>query len=321
MGSMGSRDFRYVRFIFIAFLVVCNATAFADPLPRAKAGASKTPEPPEVIPNAWPKLSDEEQASALAEMKKFADDAQTKFNHPLKLIETKYFLFSSDLSATEAKNWAGLLDKMYARLAEMFAIPKGENIWRGKALIFVFAKKSDFAHFEHEMFQGDPGFAIGLCHQQSNGLVVVSFMKQRDELEFAHVLVHESVHGFIHRFRTPTRIPSWANEGLAETIATELVPQPGRSERVKSNARAGLEQHGESVDDFFTAAHIGPWQYPVAESLCTFMIAQSKKGYVDFIKGIKDGIEPMECLTTKYKASRERLLPALGKQLGLKRLN
>src|SRR5204863_2043789 len=142
--------------------------------------------------------------------------------------------FVSDLPPAETRKWAALLDKMYLRLAEVFAVPNGENIWRGKAIVFVFANRSNYAHFERTMFGNNPGSAVGLCHEKSDGQVVISFFRSDDEQQFSHVLVHESVHGFIHRFRTPVQVPSWVNEGLAESIATELVPQPGRRERVKS---------------------------------------------------------------------------------------
>ncbi|HSU68350.1 MAG TPA: hypothetical protein VLJ39_15835 [Tepidisphaeraceae bacterium] len=307
---------------FAFTLSVFLAPALAAPAPSHGSSSSKGKSAPaeEVIPNAWPKLTEEEQSQALDALKKFAGEAQTTLGSPLKMYETKYFVFYTDLGAKEAQNWSGLLDRMYARMAEIFAVPKGENIWAGKALVFVFQKKKDYQKYEQEVMHTDPGTSAGMCHSNSNGIVRIAFYRQPEELEFAHVLVHESVHGFIHRYRTPVPVPSWANEGLAETIATELVPQRGRRDQVKSQAREGLQEHGSRLGSFFTEDHIVGWQYPVAEMLCTFMIQSSKKNYVDFIKGIKNGDKWDDSLANDYKASVDRLVPAFGQSLGIKNL-
>jgi hypothetical protein len=306
--------------IVAAALCLSAGMAFAAPSSRASSSSKDKPVPVEVIPNGWEVLTDEQKAESITELKQFAEDAATKLNRPLKMFETKYFLFYSDLPPAQAANWAGLLDRMYAKLAEMFAVPVGVNIWRGKALVFVFSKKEDYRRYEREMVNTDPGTSDGMCHSFGSGIVKIAFYRQEQELAFAHVLVHESVHGFIHRYRTPVPVPSWANEGLAETIATDLVPQRGRRDEVKTYAREGLQTHQNQMGDFFTADHIVGWQYPVAEELCTFMIQASGKNYVEFIKGIKAGEDPQQCLETRFKAPKDRLIPVFGQWLGVKQL-
>jgi hypothetical protein len=271
----------------------------------------------------WGALSDDEQQAAVDELKEFAEQTRQKMKKSnLALSETKYFLFYSDLPAQEAKNWSGLLDRMYAKLAQMFAIDKGVNIWRGKALVFVFSSASDYRRFQTLMHDTDSGSSDGMCHTFGDGMVHIAFYRQPKELDFAHVLVHESVHGFIHRYKTPARVPSWANEGLAEWIATQLLidKRPNRPKEVRYNAQQWLREMG-GVGAFFETQHIEGWQYPVAEMLTTFMIEQSKKGYVDFINGIKDGQEWDEALRSRFKAPRERLVPAFGQYLNIKNLN
>jgi hypothetical protein len=166
----------------------------------------------------------------------------------------------------------------------------------------------------------DPGTTAGMCTSFSTGFVKIAFYRQPDELAFAHVLVHESVHGFVHRYRTPVFIPSWVNEGLAETTATDLVPQRGRRDSVRTMAREGLQEHKGQMSDFFSADHIVAWQYPVAEMMCTFMIQAGSKNYVAFIKAIKDGKSADEALASGFKAPRDRLVPVFGQWLGVKNL-
>ena len=277
---------------------------------------------------AWPALGDEQRAERVAELKNFAAEAGKKLGKDLLLQETKYFLFYSDLPAQEARNWAGLLDRMYARLAELFAVErearppgtgKGDfvNLWSGKALVFVFQSADDYRRFEQVVHNTPAEGTAGLCHCFGDGRVHIAFYRQADPLTFAHVLVHESVHGFLHRFRTPAQIPSWANEGLAEVIASELVPRGGRAKERELRAKQELQRRAD-LGGMLDAKHIEPWAYPVAETLCSYMIQQNKKNYVDFILGIKEGLTWEQSLEQRYKAPRDRLAKAYRGAIGLK---
>lgn len=304
----------FVPGVIVALLSVSPAGAGPLLPGNDKPGANSSSVPP------WPRLDDEEQAKAVAGLKEYAETTAAQLNFPLRMFETKYFLFYSDLPEKEAQKWAGLLDKMYDRLAELFGVQKGENIWRGKGLVFVFSKADAYQKYERDMLHTDPTGTAGMCHSSPNGFVRIAFYRQADEGMFAHVLVHESVHGFIHRYRTPVLVPNWTNEGLAETIATELVPQTGRFERVKNSARQWLKLHDSHVGDFFSLEHIEGWQYPVAETMCTYMIQSNKKKYVGFIRSLKDGVPWEQSLTNEYGLSTDRLLQAFGQWLGVRDL-
>jgi hypothetical protein len=270
---------------------------------------------------AWPKLSDAQQQAAITQLKQYAQKTQTQLQLPLRSVETQYFLFCTDLPEREANQWAGLLDRMYSRLAEMFAVPAGKNIWRGKAIIFIFSREEDFVRYEKEMLQTDASKTVGLCHRFGDGTVKIAFYRISDELQFSHILVHESTHGFLHRYRSPVLVPSWVDEGLAETIATELVQRNGRRETVIAEARQQLQAHHGQLGDFFRTDHIDGWQYPVAEMLCTFMIQASAPNYVEFINGIKDGLKVDQSLEQHYHAPRERLVTVFGQWLGVRGLS
>jgi hypothetical protein len=267
--------------------------------------------------SAWPALSDAQQQAALTQLKEFAQQTQTKLRLPMRGFETQYFLFCTDLPQSEAEQWAALLDRMYVKLSELFNVPARKNIWRGKAMVFIFSRKEDYQRYERQMAHIDPGNTAGMCQGFSDGTVKIAFYRQEDQLEFAHVLVHESVHGFLHRYRSTVDVPSWANEGLAETVATDLVPQNGRRNEVMSRAREAIQAH-RGLGNFFTTRHIEDWQYPVAEMLCTMMIQASGKNYVDFINGIKDGLPWEKSLEDKYKAPKERLEAVFEQWLGVR---
>ncbi len=177
----------------------------------------------------WLQSTDAQRKEQIAQLQAYARQAADTLKRPLRAQETQYFLFYSDLPPAEAAKWGGLLDRMYDRLAELFAVPRGENIWRGKCLIFVFTQANDYRSYEQQIEDTDAGKSVGMTNAYGDGIVHIAFYRQDNELNFAHVLVHESVHGFIHRYRSPVHITSWVNEGLAETIASDLVPDPRRA--------------------------------------------------------------------------------------------
>ena len=270
-----------------------------------------------IDPSKWGKQSPEEMAAAIEELKKFAELTRQTINPRLALYETQYFLFYSDLGAGEARNWAALLDRMYDRLAFLFGIARGENIWRGKALVFVFQNEQDYHAFQMKMHDKTMSAGTaGMCHQYGNGDVHIAFFRQANELDFAHVLVHESVHGFLHRYRSPQEIPSWINEGLAEVIASELVPRKGLTQAGTAQARQDLQTRRD-LEKLFDAEHIVAWQYSVSRTLTEFMISQNRKGYVEFINGIKDGQTWEDALVQKYGVSLEQLVRAYGNFMGV----
>jgi len=268
----------------------------------------------------WGELSDEVMASSVEELKAFANEAKQKLNIDLKLYETDYFLFYSDLHPKEAERWAGLLDKMYGRLAELFGVDDGVNIFRGKCLIVVFRKEMDYLRYESVMHGINAAGSAGICWSFGNGYVHISFYRQANEWLFAHILVHESVHGFVHRFESPVFIPSWVNEGLAELIATNLVPQANVREQRLDIAEKYMRYMG-GYGGMFTARHINAYQYGVALSLTEFMVNQSKPRYADFVRGIKDGLSWHESLKERYGVPIERLMEAHGRTMRLRDLS
>ena len=268
----------------------------------------------------WGVLSDEVMQASVEDRKAFMQDAQQELNHRLRLHETDYFLFYSDLHPKEAERWAGLLDKMYRRLAELFAVEDNRNIFRGKAVVVVFRRAVDYHRFQSVVHHTQSTGSAGMCHGFGDGHVHIAFYRQDNDWLFAHILVHEAVHGFVHRYRSPIHVPSWVNEGLAEYIATQLVPQARvRQQRLKT-AQEYL-RHFRSFGGMFHAPHIQGWHYGVALDFTEYMIGQSKRRYADFVDGIKDGLTWEESLVQRYGVNVHRLIDAYERTLHMRDLS
>ncbi len=292
-------------------------------LPASAEDAGVPAAPPHMLGRTqadfWGELPAELMASSVKSLKDFAERSETTLGIKLRLHETDNFLFYSDLDAQEAKFWASELEAMYARLCEMFDIDKQKNIFRGKCLIFVFQKPEDYHRFQREMHNTDSGQSAGMCHGFGDGYVHVAFYRDPDRMRFAHVLVHESVHGFLHRYRSPVHIPSWINEGLAEVVSMLLVPKSTIHRGREAEAKREMKQRG-NVGGMLDAKPIEGWQYGIARLLTEFMIAQDRKRYVAFVNAIKDGKPWRTSLEEDYGIEPLRLLDAFGKAHELRTL-
>jgi hypothetical protein len=235
----------------------------------------------------------------------------------LTLYDTEFFLFYTDMIPYEAKRWQPLLDQMYGKLGQLFGVPNGKNIWRGKALVVVLINEDEYLKYMKDVYDDDASGTAGKCLNRSDGYVHIVFYRQPNENDFAHVVVHESTHGYIHRYRSPITIPNWANEGLAEQTAQEVIGLPGSAETKRQEARASVQEHQGIGDDFFTAEHIDGWQYPIAQAMVTYMIQQNRDGFVKFINGIKDGVDWEESLKKNMGWTKEQMVDGLEKSLGV----
>ncbi|MEO0514128.1 MAG: hypothetical protein AAF086_02385 [Planctomycetota bacterium] len=276
----------------------------------------------------WGELSEELMAQSVEDIKARMAEAQRVLNQRLPLYEeaSDYFLFYSDLPPREAKQWAGLLDKMYDRLCKIFDLEQGKNIFRGRGLIIVFRHELDYHRYQamvHGML-GSEGTA-GLCRSFGDGHVEVTFFKQNNDLDFARVLVHEAVHAFVHRYRSYPFVDSWINEGLAEYVSSALVDNSGFGDTSWSRS---LEFGKQSLRDrksfggnsFFYASHIDGWQYPLAHMLTAFMIQQDGQRYRAFINAIKDGKKWDVAMEEDYGVELETLVEAFGRSLKIRDL-
>ncbi|QQE11946.1 hypothetical protein JD969_00275 [Planctomycetota bacterium] len=294
------------------------------PRKRQKRKKAVPDAPPVAEELLWEDIEDDSHEAILENLRTFAKDGLAKVGAEMFEVETDYFLFYTDLNRNEAKKWSAELDRMYVRLADLFGVAKGRNIWRGKCLIFVFSKERKFHEFESKVygveFTPANGKVLGRCYQRANGDVHVVFYRQQEDSLFARILVHEASHGFLFRYRSKARVPSCWNEGLADTIADMLLP---RFDLLRARQAMGVKfmrDNGNPGGGFFEAEHIQPMQYGIASKLTQYMIKQDKKRYVNFINAIKSGVDWQLALAKYYGVDEHELMLAFGEFVGVNEL-
>ncbi len=273
--------------------------------------------------NIWEEMTDEEHAEAVADDKEFLQKVTAYFSKtPMRLTETKYFLFLTDMPPAQVAPYIVQLDKMNETLGTAFGFPAGYNIWRGKAVVIVFTERLAFEAFEREFMSHIPGPDVqALCHSFSDGRVVVGCYRGDDPSYFGIVLVHETTHGYVHRYYSSIRIPSWLNEGMSDWAAQLVVPRNESLRQRQAEAQAILKQQGSLGAGFLTSDQIDGWQYGTAAMMVAFLVRQGPDQFKTFIDGIKEGHQWEASLQRAYGITPQELVVLFGRSIGIPQLS
>ncbi|MEE3373058.1 MAG: hypothetical protein VX346_27240 [Planctomycetota bacterium] len=268
----------------------------------------------------WKTLSTEEAAAVVAEQKAYLQTVGQAFpNLPLRLYETRFFLFYSDMPSDQVRLYRAELDSMNVELGKAFGVPVGENIWRGKAVFVVFVEQAAFLRFEQQFMKRDPAelrSTQGVCHQSSTGNVVVACYRGKDPNYLAQVLVHETTHGYLHRFLSSARVPSWLNEGIAEWVSAMVVTRSRVPQIRQRKAIERLQQTGLIGQQFF-GSRIESWHYGVASRITDSLIKANPDAFRWWVISIKEGIDWQQGLRRAFGYSPPGLMQAYGRSIGV----
>jgi hypothetical protein len=267
----------------------------------------------------WPELSAEEHTAHVAELEAFVERIKEAFP-AVVMTQTHEFIVASDIPAAQLAPFTAKLDAMHDFLCDLYGIPRGEPVWKGKCLVVAFLREEDFAAFEARFMQVEARGAHGLCHQRSDGRVVMACHRGTESSAFAHMLVHETSHGFNHRWLSPRPLPNWLNEGIAEWVGTQVVPHCRQVPLKEARAAEFMKSGGTVGPGFFSDGpdhHIEAVQYGIASSLVRMLVARDRKKFGSFVQGIKEGLSVEDSLKASYGGTLAELLATYGRMVGV----
>lgn len=265
----------------------------------------------------WNPLTEQEDATFLAHQKDLIEETQSALSHiQFRVVETEFFIVCTDLTPVQVDGYLVSLDAMYEELCEAFGIPPARKIWCGKCPVFAFNREQDFQAFEKLIMKNDAFLngAQGLCHQSSSGEVLFAGYRGESDTYFGTVLVHETAHGFVHRYLSSARAPSWLNEGMSDWIAhaimkTDAVPR-------KQISSANLIRKTGTWSDFLTTQRIEFDYYGTASTMVEILLRRDKGGqFREFFRGIKEGKAAEESLKESFGLSYKDLEILYAQQL------
>ncbi len=272
----------------------------------------------------WESIPEADQVKYVAEEKEFLDKVKAHFPKlPLQMVETQYFLFLSDMPAEQLSPYLKQLDQMNESLGAAFGFQPGHNVWRGKAVVIAFMTEESFVEYERVFMMKndvDTTKMQGLCHAFSNGRVVVSAYRGQSPEHFGALLVHETAHGYLHRYKSTVFILSWFNEGIADWISGIAVPSCRTTTDRQNQAVDKLKLDATLGGTFFLNRQIEPWQYGVASSMVQLLVQKSPDQFRLFFNGIKEGLTWEDSLMRAYGITPQQLTSAYGQAIGVPNL-
>ncbi len=275
----------------------------------------------------WPELTPEQVAETVEKQKSYMEDVKKKFPQMI-YYESEHFFYFTDAPKPIALECLKYLELMYARLCEVFEFPKGAQVWNGKCIVCAFVYQQGFVKFEQEFF-GDTSQqfsgASGLAHMSSDGNVLISLFygdisTMEARWKFIGILVHESTHGFLHKYRARQRIPLWLNEGIADFMPGVIVPADRQHGYKQRSALQHMQQFGSVGGLMQTEGSIEAWQYGVASGLVEFLLKNKPHGFKKFLDEIKDGKDWETALKENYNCTPEEFLILFGRANRIPRL-
>jgi hypothetical protein len=265
----------------------------------------------------WPVLSDAEREAALATMREDAKRYSAMAGVSVEPIETEHFILISELKPAETKELEKELDRMYAQVLGYLGVDPKVNLFWGKAVIFLFATEDRFKAVESGAFQnpmvGRPssGQVMGLCHMMKEKVFVNSW-RCPDYALFGSVLIHETVHGIMHRYSTPARLPAWADEGFSDWVAAQF--QAATVERAR---RAQAMQYIRSGGNLVTVLDMnyrdGSWPgqnalgYAVGYAIVDAMMRADARKFEAWLRKVKGGTPWEQALQEACGLTKQQL--------------
>ena len=262
----------------------------------------------------WPVLTEDEQRMARSAISNESQHIARDATLPPNPIETEYFLFYSDMPRLQAAKWALMLDKTYEEISKLVGLRDRRNIFWGKAAVFVFKDQDRFRLVEAESFgQLVPLKVTGMCHPVGPKVFISCYRSAEDD-ELAATLVRETVHGYLHRFGTPNRLPAWANEGLAEYVVGTSVKSDPVADSLRRSALQFIRGGGnvQAVLDLKYADDTWPGPNEIGRAvgflLIELMIRENRAGFGAWVRAVKRGDDWQEALRENYGVARNRLV-------------
>lgn len=265
----------------------------------------------------WPVLTDAERDAALATMREDAKRYSAMAGVSVAPVETEFFILVSELRPAETKELQKELDGMYRKVLGYLGVDPTVNLFWGKAVIFLFATEDRFKAVEAGAFQnpmvGRPGSGqvMGLCHTMREKVFVNSW-RCPDYALFGSVLIHETVHGIMHRFSTPARLPAWADEGFSDWVAAQF--QPATVERSRRDqAMQFIRSGGNLVTVLDMNYRDGSWPgqnalgYAVGYAIVDAMMREDPRRFEAWLRAVKGGVPWEEALQKSCSLTKQQL--------------
>ncbi len=272
----------------------------------------QNPEAQDWPSDPWPVLTADERRAAIAEVRAQSEQIVRDASMSLVPVESDFFLVYSDLPRRETATWARQLDLTCGWLARLLQLEEGDNLFWGKAVAFIFTDREQYRLIEAQAFgQLAIRSVDGVCHYRGPQ-VFLNVYRDQDDGVFAATLVRQAVHGIMHRYQSPRRLPTWANEGLAYHVTVDMRERSIVDQQLRPRALSFV-RGGGPVDAVLSMTYES-WPGPdsvgpaVGMLMIELMSTQQPVRFARWIRAVKQGTEWEQALREQFGVTRGELV-------------
>lgn len=168
-------------------------------------------------------------------------DLGCRFEH-----ETEHYKITTDISPEASKRYGENLEAAFRHYEKSLARPFPRGFGR-KPRVAVFSTAENYYTYFELLSETRGENTAGVFRPNLNELVLFETLDLEDT---AHTLYHEAVHHFVQQL-TPTHLPYWINEGIAEYLGAISVKEGRVTERAKLLDRLPGIQMALAVDSVY----------------------------------------------------------------------
>ncbi|MDZ4828711.1 MAG: hypothetical protein SGJ09_00755 [Phycisphaerae bacterium] len=276
---------------------------------------STSPESDVFSPDLWPP-PDADRAAHVDVMRKDATAKLAAAGRECTAIEGKHAVVYSDLGAEDASNRAVLIDEFVASCLGKLGVGKEELPFWGKLVVIVADGDDRFrlieaSGFRQKTSETDAGFA----HYDGPKAFVVA--KGQADVTSTTIAIFRGVAlAVLHRHVSATRLPPWANEGLADWLVASYPKGKQLDELLRKPGLAFFREGGSIEKVFDLTYEAGSWPgprnvgRPVGFLMVGYMIEREPQRFQRFLGAVKRGKPWREALESDFGAKPNLLLDA-----------
>jgi hypothetical protein len=276
--------------------------------------AVSTPAAAQWPPTPWPVLSAAQERDATRAARAEAQRLLGRAGVDLPLVESDHFLLFADMTTESAERWSEALEVMYRGLGELLGFDESYRAVHGKAAVIVFDEQERFRLAEIAMFdQYTPVWVHGVTHAVGPDAYIVTHREQNDEA-LADELARQVARAVMHGYRSPRRLPLWANEGLVRYFAAQAFEDTAadleRRERTLAFIRGGGDVNAALSVTYEEASWPDADHLPaeIGHLMIELMMRERPETCRRWIASVKDGKNWEQALAGDYGVRRTALV-------------
>jgi hypothetical protein len=271
-------------------------------------------------PQVYKPLTKDDLATATEALRTTAKALDDKYHMHFKDTSSAHTLIYATAPDSALPALSSKAEQAYSLAIRAFGPQSKQVVLPGKLLIYILDRASLYQSFakDSDNFEVPKG-ALGYTWfaDDGSGAVHIVMGPPPDDLKNQNVspimawqaaLVRATTFALVDRFHSDHPIPNWVIQGLADSAADSVLPQPLN----RTRAYLMSQQKDFSLYDVLKDKRDEFSAHPIMQTLTETLLLRDRASYVNFLLALKDAKPIDDALQSGYKWSFDQVAEAWG---------